>query len=112
MKAVKQILKYLIWIAIALLLGVCHMLILFGPKEASSGLLGVANDMVYLLGMLLGLKIGVLIALIFILLDVFYLKKKLKEHKIATFIRFVILVAIAVIIGVSHYILEKVIDVI
>lgn len=112
MKAVKQILKYLIWIAIALLLGVCHILILFGPKESSAGLLGVANDMIYLLGMLLGLKIGVLIALVFILADVFYLKKKLKEHKKSTIIRFVILVAIAVIIGATHYILEKVIDVI
>jgi len=108
----KQIVAYLIWIGIALLMGVCHMFILLGPREPSTGFFRVLNDILYYLGLILGLKIGGIIALLFIILDIFYLKKKLKSNMKSTIIRFFILVIIAVVVGITHYVLEKVIDVI
>tara|TARA_B110000091_G_C13742379_1_gene443933 strand:- start:235 stop:573 length:339 start_codon:yes stop_codon:yes gene_type:complete len=112
MKILKQILAYLIWIGIALLMGVCHMLILLGPKGPSTGFFRVLNDILYYLGMILGLKIGGIIALLFISIDIFYLKKKLKNNIKSTIIRFFTLLIIAVVVGITHYVLEKVIDVI
>ena len=113
MKTVKQILAYLLWIAIALLLGICHMFIVLGPKESGTGFLDVMGDIIYNYALVhVGLYVGAIIALVFILVDVFYLKKKLKQHSKSIIIRFVILVSLAVIIGITHYVLEKVIDVI
>ncbi|MEO9894682.1 hypothetical protein [Aurantibacter sp.] len=113
MKILKQILVYLIWIVVAILLGICHMYFVLGPKETGNGFLQVIGTIIYNYALVhVGLYIGAIIALVFILLDVFYLKKKLSQHKIATITRFAILVLIAVVIGVTHYVLEKVIDVI
>lgn len=113
MKILKQILAYLIWIAIALLSGICHMYIVLGPRETGTDFLQVIGTIIYNYALVyVGLYVGAIIALVFILLDVFYLKRKLKQHKRATIIRFSVLVLIAVIIGLTHYVLEKVIDVI
>ncbi len=113
MRIIKQIVEYLIWISIALLLGICHMYIVLGPKETGSSFLQVVGTVIYNYALVhVGLYVGAVIALVFVLLDVSYLKKKLRQHKKSTIIRFVALVLIAVVIGVMHYILEKVIDVI
>ena len=112
MNILKQILAYLFWTGMALLLGICHMWVLLGPRESSTGFFRVLNDIIYYLGLILGLKIGGIIALLFIILDIFYLKKKLKSNMKSTIIRFFILVIIAVAVGITHYVLEKVIDVI
>ncbi len=114
MKTLKQISTYLIWTAIALLLGIVHMWIVLEPNnESSSGLIQVFGDLIYEFVLIhIGLRIGSIIALLFILIDVFYLKRKLKNNTKSTIIRFLILLAIAVFVGITHYILEKVIDII
>ena len=59
-----------------------------------------------------GLIIGTIIALIYILLDDFILKKKLSNNWNSFLIRISILLLITILVGIVHYILEKVIDVI
>lgn len=59
-----------------------------------------------------GLWVGTAIALCFILLDVFYLRKKLKNNSKKTGIRLVVLLIITLLVIIVHYLLEKVIDVI
>lgn len=82
MKILKQILTYLIWLAIALLLGICHMYIVLGPQETGTDFLQVMGTIIYNYALVyVGLCVGAGIALVFILTDVFYLKKKLKQHK-------------------------------
>jgi len=113
MKFLKQSLVYLIWVILALLLGIGYMWILLGPKgEVSTGFMHIF-DLIYDLALVsIGLIAGSVIAFLFILIDIFYLKKKLKDNTKSTRIRFLILLIITVIVGVTHYVLEKVIDVI
>jgi len=59
-----------------------------------------------------GLTIGSILALLFILTDVFYLNKKLQNNAHPTIIRFLTLIFIFILVAITHYVLEKVIDVI
>jgi len=60
----------------------------------------------------IGARVGLIIALLFILLDVFYMNKRLKNRANSTIIRLLIMIGISVLVGATHYLLEKVIDVI
>ncbi|WP_215224678.1 hypothetical protein [Echinicola shivajiensis] len=113
MKTLKQLLSYTIWIALALLLGMVYMRFVLGPNKIPKEGMGYLFHMFYSWGIVhVGLAIGATIALLFILLDVLYIKKQLKQYKKAIFLRVMILLLITIMVGVSHYILEKVIDVI
>jgi len=104
MNTLKQILAYLIWIVVALLLGIGYMWILLGPNEPSTGFLHLFDDFVYdLVLVYVGLITGSIIALLFI---------QLKNNIKSTIIRFLLLLVITIVVGVTHYILEKVVDVI
>lgn len=114
MKILKQSFTYLIWIVLALLSGIGYMWILLGPNDQSStGLIQVIGDLIYNYALVyVGLRGGSVIALLFIFIDIFYLKKKLKNNIKSTIIRFFILLGIAILVGSIHYIIEKVIDII
>ena len=115
MKKLKQILAYLIWIVLALLSGIGYMRIVLGPNTDSSkgGLFHVFGNLIYEFALVhVGLRIGGVIALLYILSDIFYLKKKLENNVKSTIIRFLFLLGIATVVGVTHYILEKVVDII
>tara|TARA_R110000765_G_scaffold366084_3_gene456215 strand:+ start:1365 stop:1706 length:342 start_codon:yes stop_codon:yes gene_type:complete len=113
MKTIKQIVAYVLWIAIALLLGICHMFIVLGPRETGTDFLQVIDMVIYNYALVhVGLYVGAIIALVFVLVDAIYLKRKLKNNNKPTLIRLIVLVSLAIIIGIAHYILEKVIDVI
>ncbi|WP_103070128.1 hypothetical protein [Aquimarina sediminis] len=113
MKTLKQILTYLVWTAVSLILGIVYMRIVLGSNNASSEGLWFLLHVFYNFGLLyIGAIIGGVTALLFILLDVFYLKKKLKNNIQATIIRFMFLIGITMVVAIIHYVLEKVIDVI
>lgn len=59
-----------------------------------------------------GLIIGGIIAVFFILVEYFILKKKLGNNRNILLIRSLTLLLITLAVGIVHYILEKVIDVI
>ncbi|NQY29450.1 MAG: hypothetical protein HRT69_08260 [Flavobacteriaceae bacterium] len=98
----------------SLLLGIGYMWILLGTvgETSSTGFLHLLNLMSNLVLVYVGLIGGSVIALLFILINIFYLKKKLKSNMKSTIIRFFILLVIAIVVGVTHYILEKIVDVI
>jgi len=115
MKSLKQIADYLIWTVVALLVGIGYMRILLGPLPSNDSYWGFGFLLkVFLIerGIQYGLVIGGIIALLFILLDIFYLKRKLEKGLKSVAIRFASLIAITVVIAIIHYVLEKVIDVI
>lgn len=113
MKILKQLLVYLVWIIISLLGGIGYMRMVLGPKpEPSNGIMRIF-DWVYGAALFeVGSMIGGIIALLFILLDIFYLKKKLKNNRNSILIRLLSIIIIIVLVGTTHFILEKVIDVI
>lgn len=113
MKTLKQIFVYLIWVVVSLMLGIGYMRIILGPREKPTTILSFIFNLIYDLGLFhVGIRIGLIIAFLYVLLDVFFLKKKLKYTIKTVGIRFMILLAITCIVAIIHYILEKVIDII
>lgn len=113
MKIFKQILIYLIWTVIAIILGIVHMQILLEPRNVTTEELWFLWYIIYNFALFhIGARVGAIIALIFIILDVFFLKKKLTSNAKATTIRMGVLLLISIIVSSVHYVLEKVIDVI
>lgn len=51
-------------------------------------------------------------AFFFIIIDIFFLKKKLKNHPHPTLVRLGALIVVFVLVVLVHYIFEKVIDII
>lgn len=110
---VKRILNYLGWTLIGILLGIFYMRIVLGPVSKSETseftFLNSIHDFVLLY---VGAIIGSIIALLFILLDIFFLKKRLQNNSNPFLIRLVILIALAIIVGTFHYFLENIANVI
>lgn len=113
MKIVKQLIAYIIWTSIAVLLSIGYLRYMLGPpfKETSS-FFEFLNFFINIFTLEIGIRVGLVLAFIFILLDHFYLKKKLENSTNKTIKRFIILVSIALVIAICHYVLEDVFDVI
>lgn len=110
---IKQIFIYVTWIVIALFLGVIYVLLLLGlPQNEFTGVLHLIDIFLNLGAFYLSLIIGSIIAVLFLLLDVFYLKKKLNNDFKSMASRIAILLGITIIVGIVHYVLEKQIDII
>jgi hypothetical protein len=110
---IKQIFIYVTWIVIALFLGVIYVLLLLGlPQNEFTGVLHLIDIFLNLGAFYLSLIIGSIIAVLFLLLDVFYLKKKLNNDFKSMVIRVVVILGITIIVGIVHYVLEKQIDII
>jgi len=114
MNTFKQLVAYLIWTVLALLLGIGNMWVLLGSnKKSSSEFLNTFGDLFYEFALVhIGLRVGVIIGLLFIITDVFYLRKKLGNNIKPTISRFLFLIGIAIVVGAIHYTLEKIINVI
>ncbi len=112
-KMISSVFAYLPWVIVSLLSGIAYIRLLLGPNPVpEKGILAIFH-MFLKIGMLrVGLTLGAVLALAFILADVFYLKQKLGHGLQATAIRVLCLIGIGIFVAVVHYILEKVIDVI
>jgi len=106
-------LSYLPWTILSLLSGIAYMRLLLGPNPVpSKGFWGLLH-MFYNIGMLrVGLVFGAVLALAFIVADVFFLKQKLGHGLQATALRVLGFIGIGICVAIVHYFLEKVIDVI
>lgn len=113
MNILKQTLSYLIWTLVSFIVALVYMRIILGPQPEASNLLMLIFHLSYEYAFIhIGAIIGFIIAFLFILLDKFYLIKKLKNNGKGTLIRFFVILLISSLVGIIHYILEKVIDVI
>lgn len=83
------------------------------PNEESYNGFGFFLNLFYSYGIIyVGSIIGGIIALLFIVTDVFILKKRLDNNLKSLIIRIVVLFGIAFFVGIIHYIFEKVLDII
>lgn len=83
------------------------------PNEDSYNGFGFFLKLFYQFGLVsVGLIIGSIIALLFIITDIFVLKKKVVSNSRSILVRILTLLFITVIVVIFHYFLEKVIDVI
>lgn len=113
MSVLKRILNYSITTLIAVLLAFAYMRIILGAKSKNTDWIAKLFNIIYDLAFVYAsLTLGCIIAILYILIDVFYTYNKLKNNTNATSIRLLILIGLAVFVTTTHYILEKVIDVI
>lgn len=115
MQLLKNILTYLLWALLAFFLGIVYVRLLIGdlPTEESYGGFGFLIRVFFTHGILLvGSQIGGIIALLFIGIDIFFLKKKLRNNPTKQVIRLGTLLGITAFVALVHYLLEKVIDII
>lgn len=112
-KTLKQAIGYGFWTLLSFIIAFVYMGLITGLFAGSSSGLKVVLDRFYFFGMLpVVLIIGAIIALLYILTDVFYIKTTLAPlpNKIA--IRLSFLLFITLVVFFCHYNLEKVIDII
>ena len=112
-KKLKKVLGYLPWILLSYIIAFVYMSLLTGRLWGNVTGIDVLLDRFFFFGMLpIVMAIGTIIALLFILTDIFYIKTKLAAlpNKIA--VRFSYILLITFIVFFCHYYLEKVIDII
>ncbi len=89
------------------------MRIILGAKpEPSTGFMMLFELIYEYAFVYIGVIIGSIIASLYILIDVFYLNKRLENIAHSVIIRFLIMISISIMMGAIHYLLEKVVDVI
>ncbi|GLQ07014.1 hypothetical protein [Sneathiella chinensis] len=108
----KVILEYGLWTMGALLLGIGYMYLVLGSAPEVTNTLSFFISKIYFIGLFhVGGIIGSILAITFILFDALYLKRKSQPSKPRFTIRAISMLLILVILGASHYLLEKVFDV-
>lgn len=111
-------LSYLPWIFLSLASGLTYLRLLAGPNPVpKKGLWYIMHMFIKISYLRLGVCMGGVIALIFIVTDIYFIKPKIGTSLNistwqATALRILCLLAITIIVAVVHYVLEKVIDVI
>jgi len=108
----KQVLNYVHWVLLCFLIGIGYVRIIVGPKDKKLDgvfIYDLLYDYVFLYAVPV---IGGIIAILFIIIDYFYLKRKFKSNKRLILNRFLLLIIITISLGGIHYFLEKVIDII
>lgn len=109
----KIIWDYAWWTMFALLLGIGYMYLVLGPLPETKNLWDFLFGKIYLFGLLrIGLIIGGIVAILFMLVDVFLINKRqiFGMHKVR--VRMLALLIILVFVTTIHYLLEKTIDLI
>ena len=96
MKVLKAVFAYLIWILIALILGVAYMRILLGENNfAKESVAGHFYTIFYHWGLFyVGVSIGIITAFLFIISDILLVKKKLNNKSKLTSTRLGVLLTI------------------
>lgn len=113
MTVLKRILNYFIWTIIAFICASCYLwIILESLPNYFNGFTSISELLLELIFIYVVPIIGSIIALLYILIDIFYLNKKLKNNVNSTVIRLFFIIGITILLGATHYFLERVIDVI
>ena len=109
----KRLLDYIIWFIAAFLLAFIYVRIILEAKPVSFSFLMQMFGCFYEFAFIkLAIIIGSIVSLLFITIDIFYLKRKLIIGIESSIMRLFVLTFITIIVGIIHYVLEKVIDVI
>ena len=113
MSILKRFLFYFTWALVAFLAAFLYMRFILGPKPESTSVLMTMFSLFYDYAFLhIGLIIGSIVFLLFFLLDIFYLSKRLKNNVMSLVLRLFIILISTIFVGLIHYMLEKVIDVV
>ena len=109
----KQIGTYFLWTLVSFILAAIYIWTLLGPITIPKKGLSYLLYLFFQWGVIyVGLPVGFCVAVVFIITDIFYLKKKLISYPYPILARFGFLIIIMMLVFLFHYILEKIINVI
>ena len=112
-KWAKTIWEYALWTMAALLLGLGYMYLVLGPPPEPTNTWNFFLGKIYLFGLVrIGLIIGGIVAVLFIIFDVFLINRKWALSKNKLGIRIIALLVILILVTTLHYLLEKTINLI
>lgn len=104
----KIVLEYTLWTIVALIMGIGYMYLVLGPLPEANNLWDFFFGKLYLFGLVrVGLTIGSIVAVLFILFDVFLINKKQIFGKRKMMVRMLTLLLILAVVAILHYLLEK-----
>ncbi len=108
-----MVLGYALWTMAALLLGIGYMYLVLGPLPEATNLWNFFFGKLYVFGLLrMGLIIGSIVTILFIMLDVFLIDKKKISGTNKVWARMLALCIVLAVVATVHYLLEKTIDII
>lgn len=112
-KWAKTIWEYALWTMAALLLGMGYMYLVLGPPPEPTNTWNFFLGKIYLFGLVrIGLVVGGIVAVLFIIFDAFFIKRKWALSKNKLGIRIIALLILLVLVAMLHYLLEKTINLI
>ena len=108
MKSLKSLKTNNIWFCLSIVLGIVYMRLIIGPyNSATADFWNVSSNISYKNAFIFGgIKVGLLIAILYFLVYKIYLKR------LSIGAQFLGLLVNTLFVGLAHYILEKVINVI
>lgn len=107
MKQLKKILFYILWTIVSVFLSIGLKYIELGQKTESTFLLSSLFDWLYeYVILIVGSILGVICAIIFFIVNYYWIKPKVIQKKLVYGIQFLSLIIITLVIAKIHYILE------
>ena len=89
-------------------IGIGWMRLIVGPPSSSSLVEGIFSSIGQLVVYYVGSIIGLVAMVIFILIDVFYIKRRIEQRSKRNLIRIVMLIGAVVFVSINEYLLEMI----
>jgi uncharacterized membrane protein YjjP (DUF1212 family) len=106
MKILKTITNYLIWLLISTFSGMGCMRIELGMPNEATGFFAILNGLDESIMIWIGGFIGLISFIPFVLIDIYYIKRKIETRPIQNVIRMFTVIILTIIITLIHYVLE------
>ncbi|MEB2777372.1 hypothetical protein SYJ56_18805 [Algoriphagus sp. D3-2-R+10] len=105
--------EYTLWFIASVTLGIYYMYLILGPPLEPDSLITIVGNEIYFFALTrVGFIIGSIVFILFLLVDTTLLKSHLKSFLPQLPVRIVSLLALTVMVGMIHYLLEKTLDLI
>ncbi|MDI3321427.1 hypothetical protein [Pinibacter soli] len=111
MNVIKTTIKYLIWLLLSISAGMgCMRIELEKPPAALTGFWAIFNGLHEFIIIRIGGLIGLISFILFVLIDLFYIKIKVETKLNQNILRIITILFLNIIVTLIHYVLEFVLD--
>jgi hypothetical protein len=110
MKVIITIIKYLIWLLLIVFSGMGCIRIELGKPPEATGFWVIFNGLAEFVIIWIGGFIGLISFIPFVLIDLFYIKRKIETKLNQNIARFFTVLILSAIVTLIHYVLEFVLD--
>ena len=110
---IKNVGSYAIWICLSMIMGFVHMFVVLGPNTTGSEGIDFWFDIIYKVALIkVGLIVGGVITILLVLVDFMLLRRSPNIRRQIITSRILTIIILTIVVGSSHYLLEKTFDLI